>query len=99
MLVMCQMASQLLFKMPVTHDLGKSEDLLFSLNGFNLALCILRYVALSDNEKTGFKARELKSVHVDAVGHFIKFVIHKNHVNRHNLYNQVCVPLIVDLFW
>ena len=27
-----------------------------------------RYVALSDNEKTGYKARELKSVHVDAVG-------------------------------
>ncbi|ELT95484.1 hypothetical protein CAPTEDRAFT_170133 [Capitella teleta] len=49
----------------------------------------LGYVALSDNEKTGFKARELKSVHVDAVGHFIKLVIHKNHVNRHNLYNQV----------
>ena len=48
-----------------------------------------RYVALSDNEKTGYKARELKSVHVDAVGTFVKFVIHKNHINRHNLYNQV----------
>ena len=48
-----------------------------------------RYVALSDNEKTGYKARELKSVHVDAVGTFVKFVIHKNHVNRHNIYNQV----------
>ena len=48
-----------------------------------------RYVALSDNEKTGYKARELKSVHVDAVGTFVKFVIHKNHVNRHNMYNQV----------
>ena len=48
-----------------------------------------RYVALSDNEKTGYKARELKSVHVDAVGTFVKFVIHKNHVNRQNMYNQV----------
>ena len=47
------------------------------------------YVALSDNDKTGFGARELKSVHVDAVGHFIKFVIHKNHINRLNVYNQV----------
>ena len=47
------------------------------------------YVALSDNEKTGYKARELKSVHVDAVGVFVKFVIHKNHINKHNLYNQV----------
>lgn len=49
----------------------------------------LGYVALSDNEKTSFKARELKSVHVDAIGHFVKFVIHKNHLNPHNLYNQV----------
>lgn len=48
-----------------------------------------RYVSLSDNEKTGYKARELKSVHVDAVGHFLKLNIHKNHVNKHNLYNQV----------
>jgi len=28
-------------------------------------------------------------VHVDAVGSFLKLVIHKNHVNKHNLYNQV----------
>ena len=49
------------------------------------------YVALSGNEKTGFKARELKSVHVDAIGIFVKFVIHKNHINKHNLYNQVLI--------
>ena len=28
-------------------------------------------------------------MHVDAVGSFLKLVIHKNHVNKHNLYNQV----------
>lgn len=49
-----------------------------------------RYVTLSDNAKTNFLARELKSVHVDAVGKFVKLVIHKNYINRHNLYNQVC---------
>lgn len=49
----------------------------------------LGYVSLSDNEKTGFKARELKSVQVDAVGCFLKLNIHKNHINKHNLYNQV----------
>lgn len=49
----------------------------------------LGFVALSNNEKTSFRARELKSVHVDAVGHFVKFVIHKNHLNPSNLYNQV----------
>ncbi|KAK6175353.1 hypothetical protein SNE40_013837 [Patella caerulea] len=49
----------------------------------------LGYVSLSDNEKTGYKARELKSVHVDAHGVFLKLNIHKNHINKYNLYNQV----------
>ena len=47
------------------------------------------YVELQTNERTDFKARELKSVHVDAEGTFLKFVIHKNFVNRLNFYNQV----------
>ncbi|XP_071110033.1 centrosomal protein of 104 kDa-like isoform X1 [Haliotis cracherodii] len=54
----------------------------------------LGYVSLSDNEKTGYKARELKSVHVDAVGVYLKLNIHKNHVNKFNLYNQVGVIAI-----
>uniref|UniRef100_S4R4X6 Centrosomal protein of 104 kDa n=1 Tax=Petromyzon marinus TaxID=7757 RepID=S4R4X6_PETMA len=49
----------------------------------------LGYVALSDNEKTGFRARELKSVHVDATGRYLKLIIHKNHVNKYNIHNQV----------
>ncbi|MEQ2269459.1 hypothetical protein XENORESO_004818 [Xenotaenia resolanae] len=49
----------------------------------------LGYVSLSDNEKTGFKARELKSVHVDAVGTYLRITLHRNHANRYNHYNQV----------
>uniref|UniRef100_A0A8D0GX11 Centrosomal protein of 104 kDa n=1 Tax=Sphenodon punctatus TaxID=8508 RepID=A0A8D0GX11_SPHPU len=48
----------------------------------------LGYVSLSDNEKTGYKARELKSVYVDAVGQYLKLTFHKNYVNRYNLYSQ-----------
>lgn len=48
-----------------------------------------RYIELSDNEKTEYKARELKSVHVDAIGQYVKLLVHKNHVNKLNLYNQV----------
>ena len=55
----------------------------------NVRYSRLGYIALSDNEKTGFKARELKSVHVDAIGVYLKIVVYKNHVNRYNLYNQV----------
>ncbi|KAK7135936.1 hypothetical protein R3I94_014565 [Phoxinus phoxinus] len=51
----------------------------------------LGYVSLSDNEKTGFKARELKSVHVDAVGSYLKLTFHRNHVNQYNNYNQVAL--------
>uniref|UniRef100_A0A8C7HCD8 Centrosomal protein of 104 kDa n=1 Tax=Oncorhynchus kisutch TaxID=8019 RepID=A0A8C7HCD8_ONCKI len=54
----------------------------------------LGYVSLSDNEKTGFKARELKSVHVDAIGTYLRITFHRNHVNRYNLYNQVALVAI-----
>ncbi|XP_023193546.1 centrosomal protein of 104 kDa isoform X1 [Xiphophorus maculatus] len=54
----------------------------------------LGYVSLSDNEKTGFKARELKSVHVDAVGTYLRITLHRNHANRYNRYNQVALVAI-----
>ncbi|XP_069466353.1 centrosomal protein of 104 kDa [Ambystoma mexicanum] len=54
----------------------------------------LGYVSLSDNEKTGYKARELKSVYVEAVGQYLKLIFHKNYVNRYNLYNQVALVAI-----
>jgi hypothetical protein len=62
-------------------------------------LALYRYVALSDNEKTGFRARELKSVHVDAIGCFVKFIIHKNHINKHNQYNQVGSTIIYGIIF
>ncbi|EDO38442.1 predicted protein, partial [Nematostella vectensis] len=45
-------------------------------------------------------ARELKSIHLDAEGQFIKLLVHKNYVNRYNLYNQVglvAVNVIADV--
>ncbi|CAB4008149.1 Hypothetical predicted protein, partial [Paramuricea clavata] len=49
----------------------------------------LGHVSLVDNQTTDYKSRELKSVHLDAHGQFVKLFIHKNHVNKYNLYNQV----------
>lgn len=54
----------------------------------------LGYVSLSDNEKTGCRARELKSVYVDAVGQFLKLIFHQNHANKYNIYNQVALVAI-----
>ncbi|XP_028393886.1 centrosomal protein of 104 kDa-like [Dendronephthya gigantea] len=49
----------------------------------------LGHVSLVDNQNTEYKSRELKSVHLDAHGQFIKLFVHKNYVNKFNLYNQV----------
>ncbi|NXC66292.1 CE104 protein, partial [Anhinga anhinga] len=54
----------------------------------------LGYVPLSDNEKTDFRARELKSVYMDAVGQYLKLIFHKNYVNKYNLYGQVALVAI-----
>lgn len=54
----------------------------------------LGYVQMSTNEGTNFKARELKSVHLNADGQLVKLLIHKNHVNKLNLYNQVCIVAV-----
>uniref|UniRef100_A0A452ITR0 Centrosomal protein of 104 kDa n=1 Tax=Gopherus agassizii TaxID=38772 RepID=A0A452ITR0_9SAUR len=56
----------------------------------------LGYVSLSDNEKTGYKARELKSVYVDAVGQYLKLTFHKNYINRYNLYSQPSREKLID---
>ncbi|XP_059189170.1 centrosomal protein of 104 kDa [Centropristis striata] len=65
-----------------------------STSGFPGQLRRLGYVSLSDNEKTGFKARELKSVHVDAIGTYLRITFHRNHVNQYNHHNQVALVAI-----
>ncbi|XP_068607366.1 centrosomal protein of 104 kDa [Brachionichthys hirsutus] len=54
----------------------------------------LGYVPLWDNKKTGFKARELKSINVDAIGTYLKITFYSNHVNQYNHHNQVAVVAI-----
>ncbi|NWT19380.1 CE104 protein, partial [Vireo altiloquus] len=54
----------------------------------------LGYVPLSDNEKTDFRARELKSVYMDAVGQYLKLIFHKNYANKYNLYGQVALVAV-----
>ena len=49
----------------------------------------LGYISLDDNARSEFKARELKSIHLDDVGNFMKLIIHQPYVNKYNLYGQV----------
>lgn len=47
----------------------------------------LGFLSLDNNERSGFQARELKSVHVNASAALLKLVIHQCHMNSLNTYN------------
>ncbi|KAJ1451288.1 hypothetical protein M885DRAFT_530203 [Pelagophyceae sp. CCMP2097] len=49
----------------------------------------LGYLSLDSNERSDFQARELKSVYLECRGRFLKLVVHRCHINRQNLFNQV----------
>ena len=51
----------------------------------------LGHFSLDSNERSGYQARELKTVYVPRAteGKYLKLVLHKCHVNEHNLYNQI----------
>eukprot|EP00397_Hematodinium_sp_SG-2012_P011591 GEMP01011733.1.p1 GENE.GEMP01011733.1~~GEMP01011733.1.p1 ORF type:complete len:923 (+),score=151.66 GEMP01011733.1:427-3195(+) len=51
----------------------------------------LGYLSLDSNERSNFQARELKSVYVDVSTQFVKVLLHKCHINKYNLVNQVAV--------
>ncbi|XP_050702856.1 centrosomal protein of 104 kDa-like isoform X2 [Eriocheir sinensis] len=55
----------------------------------NASFTLLGHLKLSDNTHSKYKARELKSVTLSCTGIYLKLTLHKNHVNRLNLYNQV----------
>lgn len=57
----------------------------------NIQYTRLGYVSLSANDATNYKSREMKSINIDAEGQYLKLVLHTNHVNQLNLYNQVSV--------
>lgn len=54
----------------------------------------LGHISLGDNAANGFHSRELKSVHIDSMARFVRLVVYKNHVNHHNLYNQVGIVAV-----
>ena len=52
------------------------------------------YVSLQSNDVNGFRARELKSIHLDVMAKRIKLVLHRCHINALNMYNQVGIVAI-----
>ena len=53
-------------------------------------------MTFDSNERSSFKARELKGVHVEAGAQLLRVVLHKPHANRMNMHDQVCSSHIVD---
>eukprot|EP00946_MAST-07B_sp_MAST-7B-sp1_P002178 g2178.t1 len=51
-------------------------------------------LSLDDNERSGYRARELKSVYLDATCRFLKLTLHKCYINKFNLYNQIGIVAI-----
>lgn len=49
----------------------------------------LGYLSFDSNERSNHQARELKSVHVTVDAELVRLVIHRCHVNKLNIYNQV----------
>lgn len=49
----------------------------------------LGYLSLDSNERSQFQARELKSVYIDHRSRILKIRLHKCHINKFNLVNQV----------
>lgn len=46
-------------------------------------------MTFQNNASTNYEARELKSIYVDANGHFLKLKINDNHKNPYNNMDQV----------
>jgi centrosomal protein CEP104 len=49
----------------------------------------LGYMSLNNNERSSYQARELKTVHIDHVGSFLRLVVYENHKSKQNAFNQV----------
>jgi hypothetical protein len=50
----------------------------------------LGYLSFDSNERSNHQARELKSVHVNVPALYLRLVVLRCHVNKLNIYNQVC---------
>lgn len=70
----------------VTSCLTRDDALQLTFNG-------VRYVCLDSNTRAQFRARELKSIKVNADGEYVRLVIRNCHQNRLNTYNQVTTPI------
>lgn len=73
----------------VSKDIRTVQSELRFIYDNKVAFKRLGYLSLNSNERSQFQARELKSVYIDHRARFLRIKLHKCHVNKYNLVNQV----------
>jgi hypothetical protein len=53
------------------------------------------YVCFDNNARAQFRARELKSIKINADGEYVRLVVRNCHRNRLNTYNQVKFIVVI----
>eukprot|EP01083_Nonionella_stella_P161666 529814_1 len=57
----------------------------------------LGYLSLDKNERSNWKARELKSVYIHTTANYMKLSLHESHINSINLFNQIGIVALTVL--
>lgn len=65
----------------------------------NIKFKKLGYLNLDKNETSNYKARELKSIFLEAPCSYLKLIFHKNHSNKFNVFNQVILTENQKIFF
>lgn len=60
-------------------------------NNKSLQFDKLGYIRMNNNSKTNYKAREFRKVYLETYCYYLKIVLHKNYVNKFNVFNQVSI--------
>eukprot|EP00127_Corallochytrium_limacisporum_P006464 Clim_evm7s228 gene=Clim_evmTU7s228 len=81
--------SQVRAASPAVNDRGKDQKKIEDKSEMETIWTRLGHVSFGSNTEAQYRARELKSIHIDTVGRFVKIVIQGSHINQYNLYNQV----------
>jgi len=68
------------------HD---SSQFMSPHNTAHISFTRLGHFPLDDNVRTNYQARELKTVYLEQYCQYLKIVMHKNHLNSMNIFNQV----------
>lgn len=72
-----------------TPDFAAGAGALISMSNPHLSFKRLGHFSLDDNVRTNYQARELKTVYLEEHCQYLKLVLHKNHLNQFNIFNQV----------